>query len=496
MSDPFSENNQYNVIFILMRLNPHVAFISGYPNPFYFLIHDKQVAHQLMMSYFMKYMNLINNNNNNFDNNTNCNTNGNTNGNTNCNTNFNNNCNTNFSTNNNDMVNNDNSNNNNSNNNNILNPFPELNINMGQMQMEQLLGGGNNSTNINDNSNIAQNNQNNQNNPNNNFNQNNMNINQNTQTSPSTCADSDDHLKLMDQAIDSLKENIKSKDKNENTDEEIEITFSFSNGPSIPIKVKINEMFENVIKKFCQIETNREIMKKFYSICIHNYSLVWNNKTVYENNIKNGDFVLFYREKKKDHKESDLDEDEKEQIMKWLEEYKANILCKYYNNTKSKNKKKDIKLKFNKDEFVAFVTFKNKELNIKVREHEHKLVYSLTNFNWKCNKCKKDYSQKEAKYYCSLCDYCMCDKCRKKGNYNKKKSFPENVPPCDINYKEKFLKTKFHQHNLVLSRTSRKAIGSTPWFCNGCRTKFNNETWSFYCTKCDFDLCSNCAGIH
>jgi hypothetical protein len=77
----------------------------------------------------------------------------------------------------------------------------------------------------------------------------------------------------------------------------------------------------------------------------------------------------------------------------------------------------------------------------------------------------------------------------------KRDPFHENIPPYDINYKEKFLKTKLHKDNLVLCRTSRNVLGNLKWICNGCRKQNNVDTWSFYCTKCDFDLCSNCAGI-
>ena len=380
-------------------------------------------------------------------------------------------------------------------NNNILNPFPELNLNMENIQMENLIGGENNFNN--ENSTMAQNNQ------NNNFNKNDKNNNQNnppSQINQSNSKDSDNYtliqLKSIGLVIENSTLNLKSNDKNKNSDEEIEIKFCFFNGPSIPIKAKKNEKFENVIKIFCQTKSNREIMQKYYPFCIHNCNLIYSDKTVYENNIKNGDFVLFYREKKKGEK-NELDKNEVDQLRKWIKEYCANKLCEYCNIIKcSKKDPETFKLIFNKDEFAAFLLYKERKVYIEVKEHEHNLVYSLTKFDWKCNICKKDYSKKEGKYYCSCCDYCMCDKCREKGCYDKKRPFPENIPPCDINYKEKFLKTKLHKDNLVLCRTSRNVLGNLKWICNGYRKQNNVDTWSFYCTKCDFDLCSNCAGIH
>ena len=49
MNNCFKENNKYNVLFALMRLNPHLPNIHGYPNPFYYLIHNKHIADQLLL---------------------------------------------------------------------------------------------------------------------------------------------------------------------------------------------------------------------------------------------------------------------------------------------------------------------------------------------------------------------------------------------------------------------------------------------------------------
>ena len=150
----------------------------------------------------------------------------------------------------------------------------------------------------------------------------------------------------------------------------------------------------------------------------------------------------------------------------------------------------------NENEFIAFVLHKERQVGIMTKEHEHRLVFSLTNFDWKCNVCNSVNNRREGKYYCSLCDYNMCDKCRDKGYYDKKRDFPKDMPICSIKFKNKFLKTSFHEHNLVFCKTSRIVLGRTYWKCNKCRKGYNDDVWAFYCTKCDFDLCSDCAGIH
>jgi hypothetical protein len=73
--------------------------------------------------------------------------------------------------------------------------------------------------------------------------------------------------------------------------------------------------------------------------------------------------------------------------------------------------------------FLDFIKQKERCGSITVKEHKHKLVYCLTIFKWKCNLCNKNYDKKNARYYCSICDFNMCDKCDSKGKYTKKKFF-------------------------------------------------------------------------
>ena len=129
-------------------------------------------------------------------------------------------------------------------------------------------------------------------------------------------------------------------------------------------------------------------------------------------------------------------------------------------------------------------------------EHKDKLVYCLTNFDWKCNVCNKNFTKKSARYFCSLCDFNMCDECHLKGKYTKKKVFPEGIKPSNPSVKEKFKDTDYHEHRLVYCRSSRSVIGYNGWICDNCREHFENEVWSFYCTNCDFDLCCSCVGYH
>ena len=62
--------------------------------------------------------------------------------------------------------------------------------------------------------------------------------------------------------------------------------------------------------------------------------------------------------------------------------------------------------------------------------------------------------------------------------------------------KEKYYEAAYHNHRLVYCRTSRNEEKLNGWVCDNCRENYDNEVWSFYCTKCDFDLCCSCMGFN
>ena len=89
----------------------------------------------------------------------------------------------------------------------------------------------------------------------------------------------------------------------------------------------------------------------------------------------------------------------------------------------------------------------------------------------------------------------MCEKCHDIRNYPKFKAFPEDNDNSKIDITKKFFKTIYHKHILVYSRTSRDQTELKQWYCDNCKENFENNVWSFYCTKCDYDLCKKCAGF-
>jgi len=265
---------------------------------------------------------------------------------------------------------------------------------------------------------------------------------------------------------------------------EIKLRFAFTTGEAFFIDCKNEEKLSDIINRFKEINNIKEPM----NIAITNGDKIKDKeKKLNELGIENNQLILFISQIKNNEKEIiekkkqfHLTEDEKIQLKKWLKEYKENKII---------NKEKDI------DSFFKYTKQKEKISSIDVKEHPHKLVYCISILNWKCSLCDINYTKEKAKYYCCICDFNMCDKCHTKGEYIKKKIFPEGITPSNIDIKNPILKFNNHEHPLIYCRSSRSVIRYNTWICDICECKYKNDIWSFYCTQCDYDLCSKCAGF-
>ena len=265
---------------------------------------------------------------------------------------------------------------------------------------------------------------------------------------------------------------------------EIKLRFAFTTGEAFFIDCKNEEKLSDIINRFKEINNIKEPM----NIAITNGDKIKDKeKKLNELGIENNQLILFISQIKNNEKEIiekkkqfHLTEDEKIQLKKWLKEYKENKII---------NKEKDI------DSFFKYTKQKEKISSIDVKEHPHKLVYCISILNWKCSLCDINYTKEKAKYYCCICDFNMCDKCHTKGEYIKKKIFPEGITPSNIDIKNPILKYNNHEHPLIYCRSSRSVIRYNTWICDICDCKYKNDIWSFYCTQCDYDLCTKCAGF-
>lgn len=263
----------------------------------------------------------------------------------------------------------------------------------------------------------------------------------------------------------------------------------------------------DIFKRFQKTQCP-EPLKKFSPLALHETILIDNEKTLSENNIKDGDPILFFNSKNigttskkrneltesKSTESSALREEKKEIFKKWLVEFQSIKFLEYLKKIVNMSDKSEIpsfKLKIDIDEFKEFIKKKSRELGIEIEEHKHKLIYCLTNFDWSCNECKHKYNKNVGRYYCSICNYNMCDQCIENNDYEKMKPFQEDVFPSNENITENFKKSNLHEHQLVYCITKRTCI-SSGWICDVCKKNFNRDKWSFYCTYCDFDQCFEC----
>ena len=271
---------------------------------------------------------------------------------------------------------------------------------------------------------------------------------------------------------------------------EITLRFSFTNGLKFLVKGKMSEKLSDVIDRFKQTNNIDDPM----NAPISEGNKIHKDKTLLELGLKNYQIILFICQQKSEEEieqikeKYHLNEEEKLQIKKWLYEFEIRKSINIDNNghfDESEN-----------NNFLQFVKQKEKMCFIITKEHPHKLVYCISLLDWKCSLCKNNFQKKEAKYYCSLCGFNMCDNCHSKGRYIKKKSFPDNITPSNINITNPIIETEYHFHNLFYCRSSRSVIGYNTWTCDTCKIRFENDIWSFYCTQCDFDLCARCAGFN
>ena len=261
---------------------------------------------------------------------------------------------------------------------------------------------------------------------------------------------------------------------NINNNEDIEINFSFINSQSFPVKGKPNEKLKEVIYRFKILKCPKEL-KNSLSVGLFHANKVDQNKTLKELGIQNGEKILFMNNQNQQKKKQEFHFTEKENNDNSNQNNAQNEPIPILNN---------------------YIMSIDNSVGVIVNEHKHKLVYCLTNANWKCSNCGIKYKKEFGKYYCSLCDYSMCKNCHYSKKYFMKKTFPQGVTPSNDSVDILFFDTDLHEHRLVFCRSSRHFILYNRWICNNCRETYDNDQWSFYCTKCDFDLCCDCCGYH
>ena len=289
---------------------------------------------------------------------------------------------------------------------------------------------------------------------------------------------------------------------------DITINFRFMGYLNFKVKAKLEEKLIDVIKRFKNNECPKEIKKNLYVALCQGNKITDFNKTLFELNIKDGENILFPKNDNKENKDEEekyiLTQRENEQLELLKLEYNENYLNKGLNNnlkfnTNNIDNKIENKgnINFENPDFLDYLRQRDtKRKGIYVKEHYHYLVYCLTNIDWTCNVCGKIYSRESMKYYCSSCDYSMCENCHYERKYYMKKSFPKGIKPSNSSVNIHFFKSDMHRHRLVFCRPSKYFIFFKSWECVKCSRTFSNKIWCFYCTSCNYNLCCECCGFH
>ena len=123
-----------------------------------------------------------------------------------------------------------------------------------------------------------------------------------------------------------------------------------------------------------------------------------NKKSIFENNIKDGDNLLFFKvDKNYQEKEEELDEDdenneeeeEKNKILSdWVQEFKSKkFLDMVLGIMRLKGGEKMSTVQFEEifslegNDFKEFICRKFAQIDMETKEHNHKLIFSKTNID-------------------------------------------------------------------------------------------------------------------
>ena len=135
-------------------------------------------------------------------------------------------------------------------------------------------------------------------------------------------------------------------------------------------------------------------------------------------------------------------------------------------------------------------------LPIKV-EHQHPIIFCFTperiknGQHWSCHKCFSRYSFEKPSFFCTLCNYDLCQNCLAEYKLNQIQIniITSKVPQDPLNI---FQWQKLFPEHIHLLTLIQKANKNKTWKCNKCSNIFTNNDSSFYCSLCDFYICKEC----
>ena len=141
--------------------------------------------------------------------------------------------------------------------------------------------------------------------------------------------------------------------------------------------------------------------------------------------------------------------------------------------------------------------------SIKILDHPHPLYSCLTpqraqySQSWTCRKCGCNYTYNIPSFYCTACDFDLCQKCLIQYQlyqielYDYKNN-SNNFNDIMINPNDPNLRSNIHNHSMKLIQVINYNANKYNICCLICKNKINSGDNFFYCSLCNFFVCNNC----
>ena len=178
-------------------------------------------------------------------------------------------------------------------------------------------------------------------------------------------------------------------------------------------------------------------------------------------------------------------------------EFDVCLKCKHYLIDLPLKQKKKIYRRIFPTNDEEKITFRYSDFHIESLQHQHLLIKTKPIFPkkhlFKCYSCLNDMPDDEEVYYCTKCDFRLCERCK----IIEKRAEKWQFFTCWHEHPLTFCNTK----NIILNDESiRKYIkgrninfySSFFFKCNHCGIENRRTKDCFYCSACDFYICMQC----
>ena len=119
--------------------------------------------------------------------------------------------------------------------------------------------------------------------------------------------------------------------------------------------------------------------------------------------------------------------------------------------------------------------------------------------SWKCDNCNINYSYNVPTFYCTACDFDLCQKCLLSlgafwiilYDYNSSNLYQIHIDE-NSSHSLQYLHKNIHHHPIMKIIKEPSFYGNKSK-CNRCFKDIQNEEEFYYCSLCDYSICLNCA---